>query len=250
MIDPIVSLTIGGVGSGKTALNTFFTFGYAADGYTIYSNYKLYGIEYYPIQNLNSFDEIEEDKVLVNMDEIWISGDSRRSVQNIDFTKYMLQVRKLARKTKVISSSQTFAQVDKRYRDITQIIYEPEIIASDCNTGKPLVLKVDVLDWQKRKYLKSFCVPLKCHFRGFDKEIDICDSYDTAEYITSTNTNNQKKYNEIISKYYKQPDLTAADIKTLITMDSDNPLNERRAGQLAKYIKLMQAGKIPAPDAA
>jgi hypothetical protein len=251
----MIFITLGGIGSGKTLFNTFFTFSRNDEGYDVYCNYTLYGIEYYPLNALTDFDEIEGEKTLVNMDEIWITGDSRQSQKNIEFTRYMLQSRKFSKNSDVICSAQAFSQIDVRVRNICHVLFEPEIIATDETTGKPLLLKVDFFNYEKKKYMQPLYIPTVFEFEKTGV-MDLCECYDTAEYVEKMNTNPITKYIPVIKYFLDElPEATNKDIVTMLMnpqKDSlwahDDKMVITRAKSIADYIKMIQKGLVPMPE--
>jgi hypothetical protein len=208
-----VDFIIGGIGEGKTALQTFFVHAKIDDGYMIYSNYNLYNIEYFDLDKINDFQNIDTQYNFIVLDEAWISGlDSRKSqsLLNVSLSHKFLQSRKLGKKltdkpikTDMMITAQDFYQVDTRIRNICRYIYKPKIILRD-NNDKPLILMVDRYDFQKRTFDKvSFPVPLQFNFNhGY---FDICESYDTFETIDSLSNSYEDRYNHIVEKYVNIP---------------------------------------------
>lgn len=160
----MIIILIGDLGCGKSCLSTWFMMiidlinSYYKSPYNIYSNYDLFGIEYYPLKTTEDitymFMHDKGKRKLVLLDEGWMNADSRRSqsVSNMFLTTKNLQSRKI--KADIIYTSQDIGQCDVRIRKRATIIIEPEVIATYDNEV-PKSLKCLFFIPKKNKVIKK-----------------------------------------------------------------------------------------------
>jgi hypothetical protein len=164
---------IGDTGAGKTLSMLKIALQYQQDGMTIFSNFKLIGVDYTPItfDDIIDFPEYLHDGVIL-LDEGHIGVDAYNffSKKVKDITKFTTQTRK--RKLIMIYTTQVFTQVAKRLRDLTNYIIECK------ETVTKGVIYARIFDRSKINnggYLKAFYIDGRPLF----------DKYDTDEIITN-----------------------------------------------------------------
>lgn len=117
---------VGQLGAGKTlAMTHLVSYNYTILKKAIYSNYHLKRIPYTPVTTLEQIDDMR-DGVFAG-DELWSWVDSRasRTKANRMVAKIALVARK--RGVDIFYTTQSFHQMEKRIRDITNIIIKPAI---------------------------------------------------------------------------------------------------------------------------
>lgn len=233
---------VGNIGSGKTTFLTLWTYLYGMSGYTIYSNYNIqyktqFGVpvkvpfEVRNISAIRDFSDISTPKNFFALDELWLTADSRRSssfISSLASTK-LLQSRK--KKADAGITTQSLGQLDKRIRDITSIIYEPEIILRDPNNGKPLALKVYFYTWEEPE-TKKFCLPLI----GYRGGISIPDSYDTYEIVESMDDGKKTIEDELVEKYADWPGSRMQLRYVIAYEEREKGIDKKAAERIANYI--------------
>jgi len=115
---------VGQLGAGKTLAMTYMTINnHLILGKTIYSNYHLKRVPYIPVTSLSQIDEMRDG--IFSADELWSWVDSRttRSKSNRMISKIALVARK--RGVDILYTAQNFHQMEKRIRDITNIVIKP-----------------------------------------------------------------------------------------------------------------------------
>lgn len=119
----------GDLGSGKTLTLTLLALKSYLDGETIYSNYKLYGIPYVPITDIEQIEEMQSG--FFAADELWLWCDSRVSTSNKNkmISRILIQSRKKG--LTIGYTAQGLHQIDKRVRLITDINLFPQILDSN-----------------------------------------------------------------------------------------------------------------------
>lgn len=111
----IIGVT-GGLGSGKTLLASYLAWSEYLRGRPVWANYALHCAT-----QLKSWSELVAlESGVVVLDEIHVEIDSRAFSTNVDATSFLLQTRKLD--LDLIYTSQSFDQVDKRMRHITDLL--------------------------------------------------------------------------------------------------------------------------------
>lgn len=129
-------------GGGKTRFMTIL--GLFLHNYTkmpLYSNYTLYGINYFPVNSLKEIWQINSGILL--LDELWLSADSRRSSHNVDFSSLIAQLRK--KNIIAIYTSQQISKLDLRVRDATDFLFH-------CEDGN----KITFVDYQYQTILRKY----------------------------------------------------------------------------------------------
>jgi len=115
---------VGQLGTGKTlGMTNMVSYNYAVLGKTIYSNYHLKRIPYVPVTSLDQINEMRDG--VFAADELWSWVDSRttKTKRNQMIAKIALVARK--RGVDIFYTTQNFHQIEKRIRDITNIVIKP-----------------------------------------------------------------------------------------------------------------------------
>jgi hypothetical protein len=126
---PLVAI-VGTIGTGKTLAMVWRAYELAKRGHPIYANIDLAGIPYTKINTLDDFDSIRGipgKEAIVLMDEFWRWLDSRqwKKDKNNTLTKLIMYSRK--RNFWIFYTVQRFHMMEKRIRDITDAVIEPEL---------------------------------------------------------------------------------------------------------------------------
>lgn len=117
---------VGELGAGKTLSMTYLVWrNWYYKKKKIYSNYKLYSIPFTYVNSLQDFEQIH-DGVFAG-DELWSWADSRLSqkARNRFISTILLKSRK--RGLTVMYTTQSFDQIDKRIRKVTDFVAYPII---------------------------------------------------------------------------------------------------------------------------
>jgi len=120
----VLIAVVGELGSGKTLTMTYLVWrNWYYKKKKVFSNYKLYGIPFTLVNSLQDFEQIS-DGVFAG-DELWSWADSRLSqkARNRFVSTILLKSRK--RGLTVIYTSQSFDQIDKRIRKVTDFVAYP-----------------------------------------------------------------------------------------------------------------------------
>ena len=180
---------VGNQGSGKTlglTFNAWFSFRYMyhlVNGFwqikpdwKIYANYKLKGIDFEPITNIDEIDKMRSGTFFG--DEFWSWADSRESETPLNkiISKIILAARK--RNVNIFYTTQKLHQMEKRIRDITDMIVVPRLYGWKIIRNEPIPLKCE-LNWYD-----SSLNEMK-DFRQRFYTLKIFDMYDTTEEISS-----------------------------------------------------------------
>ena len=131
-------------GSGKTLTIVKDAINYKANGWTVYSNFKIEGVSLISNKDILELDKKSDirDCVLV-VDEIQVLFDSRKSMksENVSFSNFLQQIRK--RGIILLCSTQYSGTVDLRLRQHVDVEVKPkyykeygvcEAIYTDLNT--------------------------------------------------------------------------------------------------------------------
>lgn len=119
---------VGGLGSGKTLTLTFLAFKQFLKARKVFSNYKL-KFPFIPTRNIGDIDAMQAG--FFAGDELWAWIDSRASkhVKNMVIAGILLKSRK--RDLDIVYTAQSFMQMDKRVRNVTDFIVYPELNKSE-----------------------------------------------------------------------------------------------------------------------
>jgi len=112
---------LGNNGSGKTFLLTYFATKFKR---TIYSNYELKLDNYIPleIEDLLNMDKFTEGNIFIDEAYNWLESRRSGSALNLLATTFTFQKRK--RLLDVYLTEQLFSSIDKRVRELSNIIIE------------------------------------------------------------------------------------------------------------------------------
>lgn len=162
---------MGKMGAGKTLSMTILSSYLArATGAPLYANYGLKNSE--KVESLN--EAVEKDKAILNLDEIWLSADSRAWKDNVRLTQWVNQTRK--KQMIVFYTTQHIRQVEMRIRNGTDILIYCE--------KKPDGIWLNFIDWQYKKLGKRFLIENPSRFYPL---------YDTYEVLKPLNWDSKKK---------------------------------------------------------
>lgn len=133
----IVGIT-GGLGSGKTLVASYLATCESRRGRPVWSNYPVYCATL-----VRSWSEVVSlESGVVVLDEVHVDIDSRSFGNNVEVTSFLLQTRKLD--LDLIYTSQSLHQVDKRLRDITDIVMMCERVLSPDGSRASRVVVIDL----------------------------------------------------------------------------------------------------------
>lgn len=115
---------VGNLGEGKTLTQTYLLFKKWTEGRDVYSNYKL-EFDFIPVDNIEDIEAMSQG--VFGGDELWSWLDSRTSKngKNRAIASILLKSRK--RGIDIYYTTQTFMQMDKRVRSITDFIVTPQM---------------------------------------------------------------------------------------------------------------------------
>lgn len=151
----------GGLGSGKTVLQTRYLWKDYNVNREIFANYHLN----FDFQTLNIRDlldnKIDLKNVSVGIDEFTVFADCRRSMSNTIITYFILQTRK--RNVCLYYTTQDFGMMDKRVMQHTNIFITAE------DTSKDNVKHYFLVDFRKRKQkLTDFYLNIEPYYKLYD----------------------------------------------------------------------------------
>jgi len=137
----------------------------------IYANYKLN----FPFEPVNSYSGLEKmEKGSAFLDEFWLWADSRMSLSSKNKIISMMALTSRKRGLNVYYTAQNFSRIEKRIRNITDILILPNY---DIRTG---ILKVEVIEPAEnyKKVIKAFSLNVKPFFELYDTRQEITDIYE------------------------------------------------------------------------
>ena len=114
---------VGELGSGKTLALTFLAHNHASKGSNVFSNYRLYGIPFYPVKRADELDSIRDG--FCAFDELWTWLDSRVSLSKKNRIVANILARSRKRKLTIAYTTQTMGQIDRRVREVTDFTAYP-----------------------------------------------------------------------------------------------------------------------------
>lgn len=120
----VLMAVVGELGAGKTLTLTYLALRqWLQKGRRIYANYTFYGVPYFRVDSVQDIDEMSNG--FAAMDEFWLWIDSRASVslKNRLIGNILLKSRK--RGLTIAYTTQSFDQIDKRIRKVTDFIAYP-----------------------------------------------------------------------------------------------------------------------------
>lgn len=175
---------LGKLGRGKTCLLTalaYFNYKFGSlyvksllyprlfnlsNSHEIYANYHLK----FPYKPVTCYDELDDMKSgSAFLDEFWVWADSRMSMTNKNKSVSMLALKSRKRDLDIYYSAQNWSRIDKRIRNITDILIMPDY---DMRTG---IISVDVCEplEKYKEVIKSFKISAKPFFSMYDTTQEI-----------------------------------------------------------------------------
>jgi len=212
---------VGDIGSGKTLSMTHLGMIMQKSGISIYSNYHL-EFPHVRIDNIQDINSINTPTNALLFDEIWITADSRKSMQyeNIMLSTSVLQSRK--KHIDILYTTQYIAQVDTRIRDVTNFIFHPTILVTD-SAHAPMYIRLKVL---KRNLYGDMIESKHIDLYTYGTE----ELYNTDELVTKSTAN---KYKPFLKKY---KDFSGKKSQLMSCMIIDDGLTKSDADIIANYI--------------
>ena len=185
---------VGKLGRGKTALLTALAYINKTAGsfyvkrllfpeifnmsnhFKVYANYKL-KFDFEPVTDFEQINTMNEGSAF--LDELWLWADSRMSMSKKNQAVSMIALTSRKRDIDIYYTAQNWSRIDKRIRNITDVILIPEINQA---TG---MMKVEVCEPNEKfkQVIKTFTINMLPFF----------SMYNTKEEIQELN-------NEAISK--------------------------------------------------
>lgn len=129
----MITGVFGGVGDGKTILNTVMTLDIAhtRDDYEIYANYTIHNPKVKRITPLEMLDiNPEENRALINLDEAYAWLESRMSLSSLNKIMSWIVFQHRKRNMDILYTAQLTSSVDIRLRGLTDIAYVCERVIS------------------------------------------------------------------------------------------------------------------------
>lgn len=176
----MITVFVGGLGSGKTLCLTWLILLYYKKLYPIFSNYHLKYIDYQYIEpelqegenKKQSGDELVTmidgiSNGFLALDELWLMLDSRASFskQNKFISKILIKSRK--RKIDIGYTSQDFMQTEKRLRKITDVIGYPQF------DKKRHICSLEICDRYTNETLRNYRINAKMIYPFYSTEEEI-----------------------------------------------------------------------------
>lgn len=220
----------GNLGSGKTlGMSILGHYGYL-EGNNVSANYIIKGYPNTLLTQGMQLKDVHTDRNLYLMDELWIDIDSRRSGGNVSLSQKFLQMRK--RDISLIYTSQSLDQVEKRVRQITNLLFFPKTVCD--NNDYPIYVvfhyttsKNLQFDSELINHLPSFALPV--NINGYD----VAQNYDTTEIVEGL----EDEENDLISTLtatYSGWDGTKTELESILVIEHN--VIKSRAGMIATYI--------------
>lgn len=236
---------IGGLGSGKTLLQTFMLKTLQDKyGYHIFANYKLNKLKYTHFSTIEDFNKLDKRYGnVIGIDEIHVSADARHSMSPliIQLSQKVLQSRKMSslqKPTHMFFTAQLITSVEYRIRssDICNSLWKPKILVKDEITNRPLLMSVDVYVPDKER-VDEFIFKRRFHLKGMDL-YNICDYYDTSEIVESIVDNTLRRY---VDKYMEIGETVKKQIELEAYLKAKEPnLSKSFIKDVAALIRLMR----------
>jgi Zonular occludens toxin (Zot) len=193
---------LGSMGEGKTLGATYLAYRkYAKDGLNIFANYH---IKFPPLPEekktpnisfLRGIDDVMNmrDGYAV-LDELWTSMDSRQSnsKKNKFITNVLLKLRK--RGVNVAYTCQSFHQVDKRVRDVTDFIAKPHLNRDET------ICRLEIFSMPDMNLVKIRKFPTTPFFKFYDTNEEVGSLFgdDDESKLREINKENDAKKKEFI----------------------------------------------------
>ena len=165
---------VGELGAGKTLSLTYLAYRNFLKGKKIYANYKLV-FPYTPIKSVRDLENMQEGFFAV--DELWLWVDSRASMtkKNRIVSRILLSSRK--RGVHLAYTTQSFIQVDKKVRNVTDFIAKPILTPRQdyCYLyiyTNPSLQRIKVLKFPTAPYFKLYNTKEEVEELKFEEEED------------------------------------------------------------------------------
>lgn len=219
----------GTIGSGKTIGVTWCLKQDQLQNRKIYANYHL-KFPYQYLTGLGDFSKWPKEPCSIGIDEAHAAGmDSRDSMSPINkfYSKNMTQSRKI--ESHIYLSVQHFGMLTIRVRQITSVLFGPEIVEHD-RQGLPNFM---LLHYTTRPWC-----------RGWEDEVEIpldmgdgniCHMFDTSEIIDEMDNPQDESMRELAEKYLHLGGKTLKAIASVLYIDEG--LAKSDADYVAQYIK-------------
>lgn len=188
----IIVLT-GDLGSGKTALMTFFTKCYFDGGAKVYANYHL-KFPYKPMR-MENFEDFDFDykNAVIALDELHTFADSRGSAtsqRNKIFSYWVLQSRKMH--LILLITTQVFGQIDVRIRNSVDYYIECKNL-SGTNARKNVVIEFTITSKKGHSIKKKMRIDKIFPLYDTDEVIHIIPERERAKVIKKPKPKRKKK---------------------------------------------------------
>jgi len=120
----VLLAVVGELGAGKTLTLTYLAIKQHLErGRKIYSNYRLYGVPYFHVDSIPDIESMSQG--FVALDEMWLWIDARCSLQQKNRVTSSILLKSRKRGLTIAYTTQSFDQVDKRVRKITDFMAYP-----------------------------------------------------------------------------------------------------------------------------
>lgn len=166
MIKIVLLGIVGELGSGKTLALTYLAWRNYSKGMKIYSNYKL-NFPYTPIQTPDDIINMKDG--FASLDELWLYADSRLSASKKNKFVTMVLAKSRKRSINIGFTTQSFGQVDKRIRTVTDFVCLPKLNNSET------VCKLAVYSNPSMSLMRTFRFKTQAIFNMYDTEEEISE---------------------------------------------------------------------------
>lgn len=221
---------LGDTGSGKTVTGVDLIKEYYGLGYNIYSNIKLYNIEFEWIKDTSFIESIDNtEKNFVFVDEV---GEISTGFYQFNFGQLMAQSRKSIGEDQIFClTAQVRQQANSRIWGMVDYLFYPVILTRDKDSGKPVHVKIMV----KRKipFLDKPVFVFDRKKTMYRNVFYSCELYDTLEMVEPIRDGKEKKYLKKYSMYIGS-DGELQNLKTLL--HKKEGLNKSEADMIAREI--------------
>ena len=195
---------VGKLGRGKTVLLTALAYINATSGSffvkrllfpeifnmsnhkKVYANYHLK----FPFEPVSDFEQINTmNEGSAFLDELWLWADSRMSMSKKNQAVSMIALTSRKRDIDIYYTAQNWSRIDKRIRNITDVILIPEINQA---TG---VMKVEVCEPNEKfkQVIKTFRINMIPFFQMYDTKEEINSLNDSSLVGKSDKRKNTKE---------------------------------------------------------
>jgi hypothetical protein len=224
---------IGNNGSGKTFLLTYFGSKFKRN---IYSNYKLNMDNYIPltINDLLEMNNFNEGNVFIDEAYTWI--ESRRSGSALNLITTYLVFQKRKRFLDVYLTEQLFSSIDKRVRELSNIIIECKPRIND---------KIDDFEFlyidRDSNIQFEFIIPYEVaeNYFPYYNTYEIIDIPNKSKYEYDILCNDNKRFNERFKEiaYFINPSLEKLTHDRIFYLLQENGFDKRFEKSIYIYLK-------------